>query len=290
MSYHSAFGVLGGDRRQLYLARSIAADGYPVSISALEQGEEAAGLSSLEPEELVRKCDLIILPLPATRDGKKLNTPLSEKELLLNDDFAAMFLGKTVYGGMLEKLYESSELWGSVEACDYYAREELTVGNAFLTAEGALGLAIEEYEGALCGARCLVTGFGRIGKALCRDLLGLGAQVDCCARKAEDLISIRALGCRPLQYRELTEAYDLIFNTVPSRVLCAQQLSRQRADTLIIELASQPGGIDLEAAARLHLRVKNAPSVPGRMSPKAAGELIKETVYNMMEEPGPGLF
>ncbi len=158
------------------------------------------------------------------------------------------------------------------------------VGNAFLTAEGAVGMAIQEYEGAVNGSRCLVTGFGRIGKALCLDLKGLGAAVDCCARKSQDLTAIRALGCRPLRYREAGGGYDLIFNTVPARVLTAQLLSRQRPDALIIELASRPGGVDLEAAARLGLRVREAPSLPGRMSPRTSGELIKETVYNMMEE------
>ncbi len=284
MFHNSAFGVLGGDQRQIYLARSIAQDGYPVYISCLEEGEGAGDLPALELEELPKRCGTVILPLPATRDGRTLNTALSRRTVVLDDGFASLFRQVNVYGGMMEKLYRSSEIWGSVNAYDYYAREELMVGNAFLTAEGAVGVAIQEYEGALNGARCLVTGFGRIGKALCLDLRGLGAQVDCCARKASDLTAIRAIGCRALQYRELREAYDVVFNTVPAQVLSAQQLSRQRPDTLVIELASQPGGVDLEAAGRLGLRVRSVPSIPGRMSPKTSGELVKEAVYNMMEE------
>lgn len=280
----SAFGILGGDRRQVYLAKSIAADGYPVYISCLEKDGETSELTAAEPEELAAKCGTVILPLPVTRDGKYLNTALSDRKIALNDDFAAMFAGRRVYGGMMEKLYGSSELWGSVCAYDYYTREELMVGNAFLTAEGAIGAVINEYEGALNGSQCLVTGFGRIGKALCVALRGLGAQVDCCARKAKDLTAARALGCRALQYRELTGTYDIIFNTVPARVLAAQQLCRQNADTMIVELASSPGGVDLQAAERLKLRVLNLPSLPGRMSPKTSGELIKEAVYNMLEE------
>ena len=284
MSLTSTFGIVGGDQRQLYLAKSIARDGYPVYISCLEKGEGAGELNALELEEIPEKCGTIILPLPATRDGSTLNAVLSQRKVPLDDDFAALFLAKNVYGGMMEKLYRTSEVWGSVNSRDYYAREELMVGNAFLTAEGAVGVAIQEYEGALNGSQCLVTGFGRIGKALCLALKGLGAQVDCCARKAQDLTAIRAIGCRPLQYRQIDRAYDLVFNTVPAKVLTALPLSKQRADTLVIELASQPGGIDLEAAERLGLRVRNVPSIPGRMSPKTSGELIKEAVYNMMEE------
>lgn len=281
---NSAFGVVGGDQRQIYLARSIAGDGYPVYISCLEKGEGASDLIPIELERLPEKCGTVILPLPATRDGMFLNAPLSREKVPLDDSFASLFLGKAVYGGMMEKLYGSSGVWGSVDAWDYYSREELMVGNAFLTAEGAVGVAIQEYEGALNGSRCLVTGFGRIGKALCLDLKGLGATVECCARRASDLTAIRALGCRALPYRELREGYDVIFNTVPAPVLGALPLSRQRRGTLIIELASAPGGVDLEAAERLGLRVKSVPSIPGRMSPRTSGELIKEAVYNMMEE------
>ena len=35
----TCFGILGGDRRQLYLARSLQEDGHPVSLCGLERGE-----------------------------------------------------------------------------------------------------------------------------------------------------------------------------------------------------------------------------------------------------------
>lgn len=284
MGAGNAIGVLGGDRRQIYFARSVAADGYPVFLSGFEKSNEAGDLPSVDQQELFLRCRTVVLPLPATKDGATLNAPFAREPIVLDDDFAASCIGKVVYGGMMDRLTQTSALWGRVSAYDYYAREELTVGNAFLTAEGAVGLAISEYEGAVGGSHCLVTGFGRIGKALCLALKGLGAHVDCCARKAADLSAIRALGCGALEYREVKAGYDLVFNTVPAPVLTARLLSLQRPDTLLIELASQPGGIDLPAAARLNLRVINAQSLPGRMSPRASGELIKETIYNMMEE------
>ena len=45
-----------------------------------------------------------------------------------------------------------------------------------------------------------------------------------------------------------------------------------------------PGGVDIEAAKRLGIRVVNGQSLPGRVSPKTSGEFIKEAIYNMMEE------
>lgn len=276
------FGVAGGDQRQLYLARSLMADGCSVRVSCLEEG--SGGLPQTDLAQLAAESQYILLPLPATRDGRALNAPLSRREIPLDDSFARLFSGKTVLGGMLGPLTASSDLWRAADCHDYYAREELVAGNACLTAEGAIGLAIQEYKGALGGARCLVTGYGRIGRALCGMLRGMGAQVDCAARKAKDLTLIRASGCRAVAYQELEDRYELIFNTVPAQVLGERVLAAQSPEGLILELASPPGGVDLEAAGRLGLRVLPAPSLPGKLSPKASGELIKEAVYNILEE------
>lgn len=281
-TFHDTFGVLGGDLRQAYLARSIAADGYPVLASCLEKAPGLEALEQVGPEELARRCQVVLLPLPATRDGRFLNTPLSGQLVALEDSFAGLFAGRRVLGGMLPKLTATSPRWGQADTADYFQREELLTGNAVLTAEGAIGAAIAASPGAINGSRCLVTGFGRIGKALCLALRGLGAHVDCAARKARDLTAIRALGCGAVEYGKISGGYSIIFNTVPAQVLGAAELSRQDSGTVILELASAPGGIDLEAAQRLGLQVRQEPSLPGRLSPKAAGELIKETVYNML--------
>ena len=190
---------------------------------------------------------------------------------------------KTVCGGMLQRLTASSSLWREIEPEDYYRREELAVGNAIPTAEGAVGIAIREYPGTINGAKCLITGFGRIGKNLAIILRGMGAEVFCAARKKADLMQMRAFGVQPLTYREISRRFDLIFNTVPAKVLTSPVLMQQTRDTLIIELASAPGGTDLKRAEELHLHVIDAPSLPGRVAPKTA-EYIKEAVYNILEE------
>lgn len=281
---HMRFGIIGGDERQVYLAKSIAKDGYSVYISCLEQAKEAAELRRLPIKELTERCGILILPLPVTKDGVHLNAPYSTVRVPLGEEFAAMVRGKQVYGGLLNRVDKIEEKWKDVSWFDYYSREELVLGNAVLTAEGAAGMAICELPGALCGASCLVTGFGRIGKALCRLLRGLCADVDCAARKSKDFMEIHGMGCTPVAYGEIAKCYDVIFNTVPHQVLTAAQLAKQSRDTVILELASPPGGVDLEAAGRLRIRVLDGASIPGRFSPKTAGEYMKETIYNMMEE------
>ena len=280
----NTFGVIGGDERMKYLAQSIAADGYPVCVCGLEKLGTCRGAAECDLPQLAAKSSVILLPLPATKDGLFLNAPYAENEIRLDDDFARLIMHKTVCGGMLQRLTASSSLWREIEPEDYYRREELAVGNAIPTAEGAVGIAIREYPGTINGAKCLITGFGRIGKNLAIILRGMGAEVFCAARKKADLMQMRAFGVQPLTYREISRRFDLIFNTVPAKVLTSPVLMQQTRDTLIIELASAPGGTDLKRAEELHLHVIDAPSLPGRVAPKTAAEYIKEAVYNILEE------
>ena len=284
MPFINTFGVIGGDERMCYLASSIAKDGYPVFVTGFEKRGVCKGTAAVALKELIDHSSVIVLPLPVTKDGKTLNAPYSEEEIPIDASLAKRLKNRTVYGGMLQKLYSASRTWYEVGPEDYYSREELIVGNAIPTAEGALGVVIREYPGTVNGAKCLVTGFGRIGKNLCMLLRAMGAKVSAAARKKEDLMLMRAMGVEPLMYRDITEKYDVIFNTVPSLVIDAKILNRQDDDTLIIELASAPGGIDRDTAEKLHVRVIDAPSLPGRTAPKTAAEYIKEAIYNMLEE------
>jgi len=284
MSLSTVFGIIGGDERQIYLAKSIRDDGHSVLIGSLEKADISCEFENISLDELSKRCTDFILPLPITRDGKILNAPFSEKKISLDDSFARLFSSRKIYGGIIDKIYQTSLQWKNNNLVDYYDCEELIFGNAMLTAEGAVAIAIKEFEGALCGSSCLITGYGRIGKALCRMLHSLGVKVDCTARKNIDLLGIKTLGCTPLRYDEILKSYDIIFNTVPNIVLKTSQLSKQSKNTLIIELASSPGGVDRHTAEKMGIKIIDAQSLPGRFSPKASGEFIKEAIYNIMEE------
>lgn len=281
---NTSFGVIGGDKRQLYLARSIVEDGYQVYICGFEMSGDTTGLTELSLGSIMNKCENIILPLPATRDGVHIFAPYSSQDIRVDDDFILSLVNKSIYGGYMSRLTQKNELWEAVNVGDYYLREELAISNAIPTAEGAIGIAISEYPGMINGTKCLVTGYGRIGKILTNCLLGLGAQVHVAARKAQDFAMIRAMGAKPVRYSELKQEYGIIFNTVPDVVITPQIISRQSAETLIIELASLPGGIDRKAAALRGIKIADGQSLPGKVAPKAAGEFIKEAIYNMMEE------
>lgn len=283
----NTFGILGGDKRQVALAESIAADGYTVYALGFDRTAFSNGVRKTEDlDEVVQHCENIIFPLPVTVDGGTLNMPYSEQKIPLDDQFAEKMRHKQVFGGMMGKLYRTSEIWDEIDTYDYFTREELAVKNAILTAEGAVEIAMREYPGTLNGAKCLIAGFGRIGKSLCLALRGLHAEVTASARNRADLAWIEVFGCHAIHTDEIFEhgQYDIVFNTIPAPVFSRKMLAKAHHGTILIDLASAPGGIDFEAAAKLPIHAVQALSLPGRVAPKAAAEIIKNTIYNIMEE------
>ena len=135
----------------------------------------------------------------------------------------------------------------------------------------------------LHGSRALVIGYGRIGKVLSRLLKALGVNVTASARKPSDLAWIRADGINAANTSELcslfeNKDFDMIFNTVPHTVLGTKELERIRVGTLIVDLASKPGGVDTEAADAMSHSVIWALSLPGKVAPVTSGRIIADTV------------
>lgn len=160
---------------------------------------------------------------------------------------------------------------------------------ALPTAEGALQLAMESTDRTLHGSRCLIIGYGRIGRLLADRLLALGAEVTVSARKYGDLAWIEARGCRSVRIGALAghlDRFDLIFNTAPALILDEARLRETREDCVIIDLASAPGGVDLEAARRLARQAIPAPGLPGKVAPRTAAAAIRDSVYHILEERG----
>ena len=282
----NSFGIIGGDSRQIALAESIASDGFTVLAVGFDSIDFADQVKKAGLQEVVESCENMILPLPVTSDGVHVRMDYSDKKIVLDDAFASLMRGKQVFGGMMGKLYQTSEIWATVDTYDYYTREEFAIRNAVPTAEGAACIAMQEFPGTLNGSRCLITGFGRVGKTLALMLRGIGAKVTVSARRQSDLAWIESCGCNSVLTEHICEgnSYDIIFNTVPAVLFNRRVLSRVKGKPLLIDLASPPGGVDYPAAEKMGIKTIHALSLPGKFAPKAAGEIIKNTIYNILEE------
>ena len=281
------YAIIGGDARAVCLARLLLEEGHRVHSYALEKAVLPGQISKEDSlQAAVYGADCVVLPVPAERSGL-LNAPLSEESRSLTEILEALWPGQPVFGGGFGEESLRAARQGELRLTDLLRRAEFTVGNAALTAEGALGILIRESDRAIWGGRVLVCGWGRIGRLLSLDLDALGAEVTVAARDPRDRAMARALGLRALDYPELGDGigdFEFIVNTVPARVLTTGMLCGVSEEALLLELASAPGGFDSTLAANLGLRVLRAPGLPGKTAPWAAARLIRDCIERVMEE------
>ena len=253
------FAVVGSDARQAAAGRALERAGYAVS------GAEQVALA-----------DYILLPLPLDES----RTPLAE---LLR----AAKPGALALGGRLSVQAKVIAREAGVELIDYFARPELTVYNAIPTAEGCIGILLRERTRTLWGENLLLLGFGPVGQALGVRLAALGMNVTVCARRAEQRAVAESFGLRGAALSRLdalAPAFDTVVNTIPAQVLTAPVLARLRPGSLIVDLASRPGGTDFDAAARCGHKAIHALSLPAACAPETAGEIVARTVREMLRE------
>ena len=139
------------------------------------------------------------------------------------------------------------------------------------------------------GSRVLILGYGRLGKVLAKMLSGLGAEVYVATRKYSDAAWLRAYGINSV-YMDGLDRYladmDLIINTIPDKVLDQAKLELIEKESLVIDLASKPGGVDFEKAGQIGIKVIWALSLPGKVAPVTAANYMKQTIYNILQELG----
>ena len=143
----------------------------------------------------------------------------------------------------------------------------------------------------LFGARALVLGYGRIGKVLSAMLSALHAEVFVAARGQNDIANITVNGHRPIRFGDADfdraiEKSEVIFNTVPAKVLTKQMLKKCDNCHLIIDLASGKGGTDFAAAEELGVKTVHALSLPGKVAPATAGNIIFDCILELLIREG----
>lgn len=274
-------GFVGGDLRQLTLMECFKKEGYLVKIYGYDGLNE-----TVESFEELNDCEVIVFPMP-TCSGDCIFAPKSECKIHINDlEFGSSKL--VFYAGGNEIF--NKKLISSGALCINYLRDEsLAQKNAIATAEGTLEILINETAETVFGSSVLITGYGKVAKAVAKMLYSLGAEVTVAARRKEALAEAYCDGMGGVylsRLKDVAEDFDVIINTVPSVVIDSGVLMNIRDDSLVIDLASKPGGVDFTAAKDLNKRVIWALSLPGKVAPVTSGKIIYETLKGVIDEKG----
>lgn len=279
--------VIGGDKRIVELVKILQSENNDISLFGFGKCEELSDYKqSSNLEEALQNANLVITSIPLSKDGKKINTVYTEKTILIEDFFQKAKNKTIVTGNVNEEISKYIKLENENEIIDILKFEELTVKNAIPTAEGAIQIAMEKSQITIHNSKCLVLGFGRIGKILSKMLYGIGAKIYCEARKQQDIAWIESYGYNAIHLNKLDEQlgnFDFVFNTIPYLILDEKRLKLLKTECLIIDLASKPGGVDFEKAKELNLQTEWALALPGKVASETSAKYIYETIKNNLK-------
>lgn len=274
--------IVGGDKRQKYLKEYLENEGFSVSSYGLfDWDDDTDKLKSTIDENAV-----IILPLPATRNGKTINMPFSKKEITV--DRLLSFLGKDnlVFGGIIKGELLSRLRETDIPFVDYYD-ESFIEKNAVLTAFGTLKIILEHIDFALPMGEYAVTGYGRVAKETVNLLSSLSCNVTVFARnpsQREDA-NIKGSKAYPItSLSSLANRFDIIINTVPYGIITEDIAKNINEKCKVIELASAPYGMDFEIMRKNGVDVIKAFGLPGKYTPKTAGEIIGKKIQEYLQK------
>ncbi len=286
-------GMLGGDMRQVALCRRLSDMGFETATFGIcNKADIGKAVRSSDWQSVVKGSRAVILPLPVTRDGEHVLMPYAdEQKLKLLEVMKAIEEDALLLGGNLDSDIKAIAKNNNIPLLDYFDCEDLKIKNAIPTAEGAIEIAMRETSITLNGACVLVCGYGRIGKVLSSLLKALGAKVYVSARRHSDIAYITVNGNVPVRYGsgeffEALKTVDIVFNTVPAHILDKTVIEKMKSCCLIIDLASGDGGTDFDAAKKCGIKAIHALSLPGKVAPVTAGEIICDCVLEIFNREG----
>lgn len=238
------------------------------------------GTSDTGGLEAAHSADVVVLGLPAVKGGM-VNMPLGNTELEFAQLLDACRKGAFVAGGRFTFREEEAAAKHSVTLADYSDDEIFQIENAFYTAEGAICALIANTSRSLCGMRVLLTGYGRISKALCSLLSSAPCSITVYARSAEQRAWCEAQGIQTLTTLEDLSGFDAVINTVPADILPGRGLSTLSKEAVVIDLSASPGYVDKQACKELGLNLIYLPGLPLTSAPCSAGETAARAIERM---------
>lgn len=274
--------IIGGDKRQKYLKEYLTEKGYDVSSYGLfDWDDDTDKLKGMIGED-----SGIILPLPATRNDKTIVMPFSKREISIDRLMALLGKNNLVFGGIIKGELLSRLRETEIPFVDYYDSEFIEK-NAVLTAFGTLKILLEHIDFALPLGKYAVTGYGRVAKETTALLTALACDVTVFARNASQREDAMIKGCKaePLtELSSLADKFDIVINTVPSQIINEDIIKNMNKNSKIIELASAPYGLDFDLARKYSIDVVKAFGLPGKYTPKTAGEIIGNKICNTLQK------
>ncbi len=275
------FGIIGGDIRQMYITEYLVKAGYSVFCYGVENISSNAAKNI---EEVFRKSEIIIAPVPLSKDGKNVFLKNSYKRID-NETFAGMIPpGKTVISGAVNAHIRNMIEEKGGKCIDILTDEKIKYYNSVATAEGTIAEAVMGNGNILYNNKVLVAGYGMCGRILAEKLKSTGSYVTICARRKEIRDEAAKSGFEVTDFDELCNKiseFEYIFNTVPAIVFGENIIKNIKKEALFIDIASMPGGVDKTSVKQNEINYRQSLGLPGKYCPAAMARFYVEKILQL---------
>ncbi|MGG0174569.1 dipicolinic acid synthetase subunit A [Gottfriedia acidiceleris] len=282
--------VIGGDARQLEVIRKLTELDAKVTLIGFEQLD--SGFTSASKELMAdanfEDLDAILLPVPGTNIEGVVDTIFSNEKVVLTKEILDSTPSHcTIYSGISNSYLDSIVTASNRKLVKLFERDDVAIYNSIPTVEGTIMMVIQHTEYTIHNSKVAVLGLGRTGMSVARTFHNLGAKVKVGARKSEHIARIVEMGLEAFEFKNIEEALkdvDVVINTVPVQIVTASVISKLQSHSLIIDLASKPGGTDFRYAEKRGIKALLAPGLPGIVAPKTAGQIIGNVLTQLLKE------
>lgn len=284
-SYGYDYAVIGGDRRQVYLAKELARGARCVCCYGL-CAEIASVPRAASLPELCGAAPCLIAPVPLCKNGDFLNQSALEEPLPIEQFLQNLKSGQSFFAGCVPESFQSAAEKKGVRVFDLMEDPQLSYFNTLATAEGAVCEAIKRSPVNLHQSACAVLGYGKCGRTLSRYLKGMFCRVSVVTDPEEERTEAALFADRVFTLEEFgTRAgeFDFVFNTIPALVVTGEILTKMKLSIVIVDIASAPGGVDFKAAEELGVSAVLCPGLPGRYAPLSSAKAIRVVIEKNFE-------
>ncbi|MDG5789002.1 dipicolinic acid synthetase subunit A [Evansella sp. AB-P1] len=282
--------IVGGDARQLEVIRKLSELDGKLSLIGFDQlddgfvGAKKQTFQTLDPSTV----DAIILPISGmNQDGEVESIFSGEKTIFPENWLESTKKNTKLYTGISNERLKSMASDAKLELLELMERDDVAIYNSVPTAEGTIMMVIQNTDITIHNANIIVTGLGRVGMTIARTFKNLGGKVEVVANEPE--LRARALEMNMNSYPveslpKCVRKADIIINTIPAKILTVDVLSRMPPHTLVVDIASKPGGTDFRYAEKRGIKALLAPGLPGIVAPKTAGQIIAKVLSTLLLE------
>ncbi len=224
------------------------------------------------------KTKYIILPVRGVDNHQVIN----DTSIKFTDNYLQSARGKTIYTGLVNDEFLKKCEANNIRLVSYL-NENIAIDNNYLTTEGIIEAIVNNSERAIYKSKILIVGYGKLGQIAANILKAMKADITISCRHKKDFLHAKINDYIVINHPQIigvVDQFDFIINTIPFHILDHLVLQKiNESKLLIIDVSSEPYGLDHMFAKDKGINTLLLPGIPGKKAPQTAGEIIGNFIY-----------